>query len=273
MKRKGIIGLFLTVILTILLVDSQSRITVSQYTLESEILPENFDGYCIVHLSDLHGREFGPGNRRLLTLTAALQPDLIAVTGDLADGEKEIPTMLVLMEQLAALAPCCYVTGNHEWALDDVPAWKVQLRDRGVTVLDNRWQVAVHSGDAIVIGGVDDPNGPADMITPEKLVSRVRAEYPRAFFLLLGHRNYWPEEYPALEADLILCGHGHGGLIRLPGLGGVFGTNRDLFPSCTEGMHPMENGCTVVSRGLGNSPGTIRLFNNPEIVVINLKKI
>ena len=139
--------------------------------------------------------------------------------------------------------------------------------------MDNRWAILQNGLPPVLLVGVDDPNGPADMMQPDALIQKIRSQYPDSFLLLLGHRNDWAGKYPLLDVDLILCGHGHGGLIRLPIVGGIFGTSRNLFPEHTEGIIHTDRYSMIVSRGLGNSAGPFRLFNNPEIISVLLKKL
>lgn len=273
MKRNALLFSLAAALMVAAFLDSQIRVVVSEYTAKSPKLPSAFEGYRIVQLSDLHGKEFGPNNRLLLQQVARLKPDLVAITGDLTDSTEDLVILDTLIPALCAMAPCCYVTGNHEWASGCADTVKSTLSEAGALVLDNQWVLIEKNGQSFSLGGVEDPNGPADMIKPAEFVDSYREKRPLDFTVLLGHRNYWLEEYPLLDVDLILCGHGHGGLIRLPGLGGLFGTNRDLLPRYSQGAIPGEHYTMVVSRGLGNSKGTFRLFNNPEIVVVNLKKI
>ena len=177
--------------------------------------------------------------------------------------------MLDLLEKLTTVAPCYYITGNHEWSTGKATELKVDIASRGVTVLDNRWEILQNGPSPVLLVGVEDPNGPADMIQPDALIQKIRKLYPDCFLLLLGHRNDWASKYSQLDVDLILCGHGHGGLIRLPIFGGLFGTSRNLFPDHTEGLIQTDRYSMIVSRGLGNSTGTFRLFNNPEIISAN----
>lgn len=256
-----------------LFMDSQERIVCTEYNVHSEKLPDEFDGYRIIQLSDLHGREFGRNNRRLIDRVVNLQPDLIAITGDILDSPEDLEIVDSLLSQLCAIAPCCYVTGNHEWATGCVKEITACIAKHGGTVLDNNHRLAVKDNRSILLAGVVDPNGPADWKRPDAYVEELRRMYPDHFLLLLGHRNYWAEEYADLPVDLILCGHAHGGLIRLPILGGLIGTDLRLFPKYTEGLIPLQHGSMLISRGLGNSAPSFRLFNNPEIVVVNLKKI
>ena len=142
----------------------------------------------------------------------------------------------------------------------------------GVTVLSNEFLTLERNGDSIVLAGIDDPNGHADQKTPEALAAELRAERGDPFWILLAHRNdRFAGQYSLLGADLTLSGHGHGGIVRLPFTDGLLSTDRTLFPSHTAGFYE-DNGSTVfVSRGLGNSGPSLRLFNRPELAVLTLR--
>ncbi|MDE6590335.1 MAG: metallophosphoesterase, partial [Oscillospiraceae bacterium] len=181
-----------------------------------------------------------------------------------------------LAKGLAAIAPTCYVTGNHEWSLGTgkVKELKSLLGQYGVTVLSNRYEFLERDGARIVLAGVDDPNGYADQKTPEELYAQIEAKAPGLFTLLLAHRNDRFGQYANAGYDFVLSGHGHGGIVRLPFVGGLVGTNRQLFPKWTSGLYTIGDSTLFVSRGLGNNtvpfPG-LRVFNRPELAVLTLK--
>ena len=238
-------------------------------------LPAGFDGCKIVVLSDLHGAEFGEGNEDLLKAVAKQQPDLIAVTGDLIDEDTPDPKgyTAALAPALQAIAPVYYVTGNHEWATGGVPELKETLSAAGWTVLSNRYLPLERNGDTILLAGIDDPNGYADQKTPEELTAELYAEHGDPFWLLLAHRNdRFASRYSLLGADLVLSGHGHGGIVRLPFTDGLLSTDRTFFPSYTAGLYEENGSALFVSRGLGNSGPSLRLFNRPEVAVLTLHK-
>ena len=252
-------------------------IRTDRYVFASARLPAGFDGFRIVQLSDLHGKQFGAGNERLLAAVAAAEPDLVALTGDFVDARCTPADVLPLAEGLTALAPTYFVTGNHEWGSGQAQELLRLLKEAGVICLENRF-VSVERGEAhILLAGVADPNGFADQKTPEQLAAEIRAAEPNPFWLLLAHRNNLFEgKYCRLGADLTLSGHGHGGVWRLPFTDGLFDTGLKLFPKCTDGFYRCDDGhapATVfVSRGLGNSPYWLpRLFNPPQVAVITLK--
>lgn len=157
------------------------------------------------------------------------------------------------MKELVKLAPVYFVSGNHDWASGAAPELFETLGAAGVNCLRNDFVYLERGGDVLVLGGVDDPNGPADMETPDEFISRLRSEAPGAFTLLLAHRAYWAERFADLDVDLILCGHTHGGIVRLPFLGGVAGTNFALFPEYDAGLFETGAYKLYISRGLGNS--------------------
>ena len=161
--------------------------------MELDGLPEGFDGFTIVHLSDLHGHEYGEGSRELLDLVRAQEPDLIVVTGDLIDQESQLQMLPDLARGLAAVAPSYYVTGNHEWATGGgtgtVKRLKSLLAQYGVIPLSNQYEILERGGDRLVLAGVDDPNGYADQTTPEELHAWIQEEAPGLTTVLLAHRN------------------------------------------------------------------------------------
>jgi len=239
-------------------------------------LPESFDFMRVVHLSDLHGHEYGEGNADLLDRVREQSPDLIAITGDLIDQEGQFQMIPALARGLASIAPTYYVTGNHEWSLGmgKVKELKNLLAQCGVVVLSNEYEVLDRDGDKVVLAGVDDPNGYADQTTPEELRARIQDEAPGLFTILMAHRNDRFGQYAAAGYDFVMSGHGHGGAVRLPFLGGVVGTNRRFFPDWTSGVYTLGESTLFVSRGLGNNTVPIhgfRIWNRPELAVVTLR--
>ena len=254
---------------------SNHSLQVQRFTFTSPRLPAGFDGCVIVQLSDLHGALFGEDNRDLLKVVAKERPDYIFLTGDLLDQYRATPHSYAvsLGGALADIAPTYFVTGNHEWALPDVPGLKRKLEEAGVQVLTNEYTVLARDGDNAVLAGIDDPNGYADQKTPEEVADEVRAAFADPFWILLAHRNnYFEDAYCRLGADLVISGHGHGGLVRLPFTDGLVSVERTFFPSYTAGFYQAGGADLFVSRGLGNSGRTFRLFNRPQVAVLTLKR-
>ena len=188
--RRVIIVLLVLVLLALFFRWQQEGIRPQTVAVDTPTLPAAFDGLRVVHLSDLHGKEFGEDNEKLLARVAALEPDLIAITGDLIDREEQLEMIPALAEGLTAIAPTYYVTGNHEWAVRRVNELKTLLADSGVRVLTNGYEIWEKDGATLAVVGVDDPNGPADQITGDVLRGAVNADYT----ILLTHRDT-VEEY------------------------------------------------------------------------------
>ena len=274
-SRRPVLPILLLLVLfgTAFLWWSNRSLQVERFSYASPRLPAGFDGCVVVQLSDLHGALFGEDNRELIDAVQAEEPDYIFLTGDLLDRYRRTPHSYAadLGRAMAAIAPTYFVTGNHEWALPDVPGLKRALEEAGVTVLSNEFTTLTRNGDAIVLAGIDDPNGYADQKTPEALAAEVEAAHPDAFWLLLAHRNnLFEARYSRLGADLVISGHGHGGIIRLPFTDGLISVERTLFPSYTAGFYSVDGNDLFVSRGLGNSGPSFRLFNRPEVAVLTL---
>lgn len=254
---------------------SNRSLQIEAFTYASPRLPEGFDGCTIVQLSDLHGASFGEDNAELIAAVAAQDPDLIFLTGDIQDRYRKTPASYTaaIGRAMAGIAPTYFVTGNHEWAFPDVRELKRALKDAGVTVLTNEFVALERDGGVIFLAGIDDPNGFADQKSPEALAEEVKAAAGGGFWMLLAHRNnYFEKQYSSLGADLVISGHGHGGLIRLPFTDGLISVERTLFPSYTSGFYQFNGRDVFVSRGLGNSGPSFRLFNRPQLVTLTLEK-
>lgn len=253
-----------------LIKDSRDDLEISRYEVKSQKLPESFDGFKIVQLSDLHGAEFGENGMGLVEKVKELEPDIIALTGDFVTDEGDLAAVEKLAARLVKLCPVYFISGNHEFGSGLAVKVRNILERAGVKYLSNEYLTISRGEDGILLGGVEDPLAYADMLSPDELAQKMNDAAPDAFKILLGHRNYWMTEYLELPVDLIFCGHAHGGLIRIPGVGGLIGTDRRLFPDFDAGEYNNGRYTLIVSRGLGNSVSIPRIFNRPEIVCVEL---
>lgn len=257
----------LILLLLLLLLYSNDKLVVRSYTVKLNRLPPEFEDMTIAQISDLHGREILTG--QLLRRLKEQQPDIIAITGDLIDREDQLEPLLPFLTELCGLAPCYYVTGNHEWAAE-IHTEKVlqKLGEIGVIPLRNSFTELVRGDASVTLAGVEDKGGYADMITPAELAQTL----PDGITLLLCHR---PDDFKALAEDgysLVLSGHVHGGLIRLPYFGGLFGPGRVFLPDYDGGFFQEGESCMIVSRGLAASKLIPRLFNPPELTMVHLSR-
>ena len=274
--RKG--HRFLLILLLLILIglaivyDSNTRLVTDEFTLGNASLPAVFEGFRVVQLSDLHTAVFGEGNRDLLDAVREARPDIIAITGDLLDDDTAEDYVRDLMAGLTAIAPVYYVTGNHEWASGWTKELFALLAECGVTALRNEYVVLDRGGEEIIRAGVDDPNGPYDQKTPEALVAEIRADHPSDYILMLAHRDDELAMWARLDVDAVLCGHAHGGLVRLPFTDGLVAPGQGLFPTYTAGIYTEGHTQMLVSRGIGGTHGVPRIFNNPQVVVAVLSR-
>lgn len=277
MKRKKsrralwFVLLILAAVTALLIYDSAHTLTLSEYEICSVRLPESFDGFKIVQLSDLHGAVFGESDEAIAEMVSDERPDIIALTGDLISDGDDLDAVRTLLKALEGISDIYFVSGNHDYGSGFESELADILSEYGVHYLRNEYLPLERGGGKIVLAGVEDPNSWAGMIEPDELCGELRSEYPESFAILLGHRNYWANEYPELPVELILCGHNHGGIVRLPFAGGLLGTDRSLLPEYDMGLFTEGSYSMVVSAGLGNSVPIPRFLNRPEVVSITLR--
>ena len=239
-------------------------------------IPEAFDAYKIVQISDLHDAQIGENTEKLIAMTAETEPDCIVLTGDFVDSSRFHPERsLSVAEALVKIAPVYYVSGNHEAILPDAEyqALTDGLRAVGVCVLEDESAELTRGGQSIRLIGLTDIGFHPGTLEEKKdaLRTALSALLPEdEFSVTLAHRPELMDIYTECGAPLVLSGHAHGGQIRLPGIGGLIAPGQGLFPKYTEGKYE-ENGTTlVVSRGVGNSVLPLRVNDRPQIVVVQL---
>ena len=254
-----------------------TALELNTYTVSSSRLPEAFDGYRIAHVSDLHNAEMGKNNEKLLDMLRDAEPDIIAITGDIIDSRNtDVEIALEFKKAAMEIAPCYYVTGNHEARVSEYDELKEGLIEQGVIFLDDERIELEQSGETIALLGVNDPSfqtdylfGDSETVMQSKLKEISDAE--NEFTILLSHRPELFEVYADNNMDLVLSGHAHGGQFRLPFVGGLVAPNQGLFPKYDAGLYTDENTNMIVSRGIGNSILPFRFNNRPEVILIELQ--
>lgn len=275
------------VLLGVFLGWSNKSIVVTEYDYSSQKVSEELDGYRIVHVSDLQSEYFGKEQINLLDAVRNSEPDIIVYTGDLIDrNHTDYEAARIAMEGLLSIAPVYFVNGNHDLAIpeEDVLRVERELREMGVNVLLGETKVINLGKDKIAISGLDervmfeakgfatkrDAKADGDIIESglEKLGTEGGEDTLR---ILLAHEPQYLEVYSKFNYDLIFSGHAHGGQIRLPFTEGLYAPGQGIMPKLTSGMHESNGSTMVISRGLGNSVFPFRIFNRPEVVVLELK--
>lgn len=266
--KKILIFCFLVIGCSLFLYVNNHWIVTTEHMYESDRIPKNFEGFRIAHISDLHDATFGEQQEKLVKKMRATNPDIIFITGDVVDSNRyDLQQSLHAVRQFVTIADVYYVIGNHEVALNKVDEIYEAMRNLGVHVLANESVILDRNGEYITIAGIEDPlNG----LETDNMIEVALHDVPEHFTLLLAHRPEYFDSYVEHEIDMTFSGHAHGGQIRIPGVGGLIAPGQGMFPQFTAGTYKENATTLVVSRGLGNSVVPFRIFNLPEIVVVQL---
>ena len=278
-KRMIVFAVVATILLGLIIWTAwgNTALELNRYIISSDRLPEAFDGYRIAHVSDLHNTEIGKDNEKLLAMLREADPDIIAITGDIIDSRNtDIDIALQFTKTAMEIAPCYYVTGNHEARVSEYDELKAGLTEQGVIILEDKCIGLDKSEETISLLGVNDPSfqtdylfGDSETVMQSKLQDIINEE--DTYTILLSHRPELFEVYKESKVDLVLSGHAHGGQFRLPFVGGLVAPNQGLFPKYDSGLYTEENTNMIVSKGIGNSILPFRFNNRPEVILIELK--
>ncbi|MCB5746745.1 metallophosphoesterase [Intestinibacter bartlettii] len=266
-----------------------NTLEVTKYVVENKKVPKEFDGYNIVQISDLHSKLFGENNKKLIQKIKSLNPDIVVVTGDLIDGENNnYNVALDFLKEISKLYRVYYIIGNHEQKSlikkykDEYKDYFNKLHQIDFVNLDNN-KVEIVKGDSnINLYGLTVPyscykylfdNQETTSIDIDFLEEKLGKVDREQFNILLAHTPFYFDEYEKWGADLTLCGHVHGGIVRLPIVGGLLSPDRKFFPKYDLGEYTKNKSTMIVSKGLGGSKVLIRVNCKPEIVNIKLKNI
>lgn len=260
-------------------------ITAKFYTISKENVPFSFDGYRIVLISDLHDREFGYNSQRLINVIDKQSPDIVIMAGDMiSTGDKDWEVFLKLSESLAEKYKTYYVVGNHEQNLTggQLTDLVAKIENTGVIVLDNEITVIEKNTEKINLYGLwfhlryyrdlRSEYQKENYFGIESITKILGTPDKEEFNVLITHNPVYFNTYSEWGSDLTLSGHMHGGMIRLPFVGGLFSPEKELFPKFDSGVFYNDNSFLVVSRGLGNGNLGFRFLNCPEVTVITLKR-
>lgn len=266
-KRFLIFG-FLCVCFVLFFMYQNKHLVVDNFIVQSEKISGDLDGFKIIQISDLHNVNFGRDNDKLLTLIKKQNPDIIVITGDMVDSNHtNINRALEFAQKAQEICPTYYVTGNHEYWLDEkeLDVLLSGLRTRGITILENECVNIEKGNSSCILAGLDDRN------LSDNTLANILQDHKGEFTVVLAHEPQYIFNYSREKVDLVLSGHAHGGQFRLPIIGGVVAPDQGFNPQYTDGEYKINDTTMIVSRGLGNSIIPVRLFNYPEIVCVELK--
>lgn len=254
------------------------HIVTTHYTYRSKNLPKSFDGYKIIQVSDFHNAYLGRRSKNLLKAVEEAEPDTIVITGDIVDRRTpNLKRAAVLIEKITGIGQTFYVTGNHEAHYKHFNKLYDVIGRSEVRNITKYSAELERNGEKINIAGINDVWFFGDEGNPKtyrnfqnELRDKVSG-LPHGFTVLLAHRPELLSIYSKNNVDIVFCGHAHGGQIRLPFVKGLYAPHQGVNPKYTEGMHEQNDTTMVVSRGLGNSRFPFRVFNHPEVVVVELR--
>ncbi len=241
-------------------------------------IPESLKSLKFIHLSDLHKKTFGKKNLRLINKIKQLNPDIIFLSGDMVSrSTKKFENFEYLLKSLSKIAEVYYSFGNHETDLSPECLNKLItiIQQNNIKLLNNEYISFKKDNQTIMIYGLTltndcykGKNKYSHLYKPSLEDLNQYLDKKQNFFtILLAHNPLFFEIYESWKADIILSGHMHGGIIRLPFLNGVLSPERKFFPKYSGGIYSKNQSKMIVNRGLGK----IRLFNPPEIIFFNFQ--
>ena len=281
---KYIIITFLILIILILLEMKRelSCFVKKEYTIRIKDLKKERKA---VFLSDMHNHVYGKDNCELLDAIRKENPDYIWIGGDMLVGKSGVSyqTALAFVKKLPAICPVYYANGNHEQRMKEFQEnydlsyedYKRELLEAGVFFLENNSVSFMWDEKKIKLTGLEIPLGcylhwHKDDLKVEEIVERIGIKED-CYEIILAHNPSFVDRYMKRGADLILSGHLHGGIVRIPGIAGAISPSFDLFPKYSGDHYREDNTDIVVSKGLGTHTFNIRLFNPAELIVLNFK--
>lgn len=240
--------------------------------------------FSVVFLSDLHDMSYGRGNERLLQEIRNQDPEAVFVGGDMIVGTQQphMHAALSLMDELTKRYPVYCANGNHEHRMYEQPekygeaytAYSEKIRSFGVHLLENEHEKFQIRKMRFTVWGFElsqkyyGRRGKASL-RPEQITEKLGRPGDDSFHILLAHHPAYFGAYAAWGADLVLAGHYHGGIVRLPLAGGLISPQLQLLPQYSRGMFVEKGSRMIVSAGLGSHTIKLRVNNPPELVVID----
>ncbi|WP_290776144.1 metallophosphoesterase [Anaerofustis sp.] len=281
--------IFLLLTFVYLYFENTSLFIVDKKEIVSSKIDSSFDGYKILQLSDLHSRSFGNNNDKLLKKIDKIDPDIIVCTGDMMNSmDDEGNVFIDLAKKLSSNYPIYYIDGNHEQLVNYnnvsvYDKYMSRLKELGVTVVKNK-KVNIKKGSSYInLYGLNvdlvyystktalkESNIKYTQKNFSKTINKETFEADK-FNILLTHNPLYFDVYEKSGVDLILSGHVHGGIVRIPFKGGVLSPDQEWFPKYYHGLYKINDTSMIVSAGLGNDTVNFRAFNPFEINLITLR--
>lgn len=281
-KHKKLIKALIIVVVLLLVAyfALSDKLLIRYYTIESDKIENHIR---VVQISDLHSCYYGENQSELVDAVVELDPDIVVLTGDIFDDEIDNSKSEMVISALSDKYPLFYVSGNHDmWASRE---WKIEqrqiLKDNHVRVLKEGVIRCNIKGEFIDIYGIQDPAAFVRKAEDNRRHDEgyVRGQMwqidyvdtPYHYSILLAHRPEFQDIYDDWGFDLVLSGHTHGGVIRIPYImNGLYAWGQGFFPMWSGGFYVLDNSLMIISRGLSRESSGKRVFNRPELVCIDI---
>ena len=284
-NKKVIVSIAIVLVFIGILMCFITKIDVTKYTISNEKIPEEFNGFKIVQLSDFHSQGYRDTTEKLISKVKDINPDIIVMTGDMVSWDMEdIEEVKILIKSLVEVYPIYYIDGNHEHLAEisrpgRYVAFNEFMQELGVTTIKNDYVEIYKGNKSINLYGINLPlDGATGLYVnrfqlEENYVEKTLSEADKEKFnILLAHTPTFIKQYSQWGADIVLAGHMHGGIVRIPFTNiGLLSPGRTIFPRYAAGKFKVNDTTMIVNRGIGTSSFKLRVFNNPEIAVITLK--
>lgn len=249
-------------------------IVIRRYTVETGKFCEG-QSIRAVLISDLHSHIYGDNQMDLISKIKKQNPNIILLAGDIADDVEPIEGTRLILDGIKDIAPVFYVSGNHEYWSGNIKGIKETIKSYGVTVLEDEYKEIAINGVPLIVAGVDDPEwtryeGRAYRKSMDESFKELHGK--PLYKILIAHRPELIETYKKYPFDLVVSGHAHGGQVRVPFLlNGLLAPNQGWFPKYAGGEYRHGDLTHIVSRGVSYNPRLPRIFNPPEVVVIDIE--
>ena len=293
----------LLIVIVVLLINGiiNQGVYVTSIDLYNDNIPEELMGYKIMQITDVHSIRSKEQGNEIINKIKKEDPNVIFFTGDLIDAEHysmentkykneevDIPEKLTIdfCEELSKIAKVYFVYGNHELMLLDDPEeniFKKELESFGITILNNKIEYIKLGEEEYRLVGIQDPAtlykdkkyafiGESNKERAESILHDLFLDQRDVFTIVLSHRPEYFDLYKKYDIDIAFTGHAHGGIMRIPFVGGIYAHAQGWMPKYTAGIHKDTRLNMIVGRGIGNSTIDLRIFNPPELVLTTLLK-
>lgn len=258
------------------------KFEITEYVINTNKFPKGFEGFTFVMMSDLHSNEYRIDMSKAKKAIDDAKPDGILIAGDMINGRREddISEAQEFLEALALKYPVYYGMGNHESRLKNHSdsygerffEMKKRLEDKNVIFLENKTVFVEKNHVKAAVTGleIDEKYYRHSAHEIDDIENYIKPSDSDFFNILIAHNPKYFKAYAKWGADLAVAGHVHGGIIRLPFLGGVISTDVRLFPKYDGGLYRLMDSQMIVGRGMGTHSINLRINNRPELIIIKI---